>query len=60
MSSLPSGFTDRSTDLVQGQPGKETSQASDEKLGAALWNLSERIVKDKIGQDALVDWNTKV
>lgn len=42
-----------------GQPGKETSQASDENLGAALWDLSERIVKDKLGQDALVDWSAK-
>jgi hypothetical protein len=45
--------------VVQGQPGKETSQASDENLGAALWDLSERIIKDKIGQDALVDWSAK-
>jgi len=42
-----------------GQPGKETSQASDEKLGAALWDLSERIVKDKLGSDALLDWDLK-
>ncbi|CAI9637660.1 unnamed protein product [Alternaria burnsii] len=42
-----------------GQPGKETSQASDENLGAALWDLSERIIKDKLGQDALVDWAKK-
>jgi len=42
-----------------GQPGKETSQASDENLGAALWDLSERIIKDKLGQDALVDWSAK-
>ncbi|CCC08988.1 hypothetical protein SMACR_03183 [Sordaria macrospora] len=38
------------------QPGKETSQASDPVLGQALWDLSERIVKDKLGEDALVDW----
>jgi len=44
---------------MQGQPGKETSQASDENLGAALWDLSERIIKDKLGADALVDWNAK-
>ncbi|KAF1959474.1 NAD(P)-binding protein [Byssothecium circinans] len=42
-----------------GQPGKETSQASDEKLGASLWDLSERIVKDKLGSDALLDWSAK-
>ncbi|KAK3370572.1 hypothetical protein B0H63DRAFT_487257 [Podospora didyma] len=38
-------------------PGKETSQASDPKLGSALWDLSERLIKDKLGDDALVDWN---
>jgi NAD(P)-dependent dehydrogenase (short-subunit alcohol dehydrogenase family) len=42
-----------------GQPGKETSQASDENLGAALWDLSERIIKDKLGEDALLDWTAK-
>jgi NAD(P)-dependent dehydrogenase (short-subunit alcohol dehydrogenase family) len=42
-----------------GQPGKESSQASDEKLGAALWDLSERIIKDKLGSDALLDWSAK-
>ncbi|KAF2868280.1 hypothetical protein BDV95DRAFT_501096 [Massariosphaeria phaeospora] len=40
-----------------GAPGKETAQASDPALGAALWDLSERLVKDKLGQDALLDWN---
>lgn len=40
-------------------PRNETetsSQASDPALGAALWELSEKIVKHKIGNDALVDW----
>jgi len=41
-----------------GQPGKESKQASDPALGAALWELSMRIVKDKVGEDALVDWNS--
>jgi NAD(P)-dependent dehydrogenase (short-subunit alcohol dehydrogenase family) len=45
--------------VQQGQPGKESSQASDEKLGAALWDLSERIIKDKLGSDALLDWSAK-
>jgi len=40
-----------------GKPGKESSQASDPALGAALWELSERIIKDKVGSDALVDWD---
>ncbi|KAK4187021.1 putative oxidoreductase bli-4 mitochondrial precursor [Podospora australis] len=39
-------------------PGKETSQASDEKLGIALFDLSERIIKEKLGEDALVDWKS--
>jgi len=41
-------------------PGKESSQASDPELGRALWDLSERIVKDKLGKDALVDWNKDI
>jgi len=40
-----------------GQPGKESSQASDPALGAALWDLSERIIKSKVGEDALTDWS---
>jgi len=40
-----------------GQLGKETKQASDPALGTALWELSERIVKEKLGADALADWN---
>jgi hypothetical protein len=43
--------------LSQDKPGKESNQASDPALGAALWNLSEKIIKDKLGEDALVDWN---
>jgi len=39
------------------KPGKETSQASDPALGTALWELSHRIIKEKLGEDALVDWN---
>lgn len=39
------------------QEGKESSQASDAALGTALWELSHRIVKEKLGEDALVDWN---
>lgn len=42
-----------------GQPGKESSQASDPKLGASLWELSIRLIKDIVGEDALEDWNRK-
>ncbi|KAJ9144989.1 Short-chain dehydrogenase TIC 32, chloroplastic [Pleurostoma richardsiae] len=41
-----------------GRPGKESSQASDPDLGEALWQLSERIVKEKLGDEALLDWNS--
>lgn len=40
------------------QPGKESSQASDETLGSALWELSHDIVKQKLGPDALLDWKS--
>ncbi|CAK49037.1 uncharacterized protein An09g01150 [Aspergillus niger] len=30
------------------QPGKESAQASDPSLGAALWDLSHRIIKEKL------------
>jgi len=40
-----------------GTLGKETSQASDMKLASSLWNLSQQIVKEKLGDDALQDWN---
>lgn len=43
-----------------GTPGKESSQASDPTLGTALWNLSERIVKDRVGEEAFNDWDKKV
>ncbi|KAB8236928.1 hypothetical protein BDV23DRAFT_145377 [Aspergillus alliaceus] len=40
------------------QPGKESSQASDPTLGASLWDLSHRIIKDKVGEDSIVNWNS--
>lgn len=40
-----------------GTEGKESAQASDPALGAALWDLSTRLVKEKVGEDALMDWN---
>jgi hypothetical protein len=42
-----------------GKEGKESSQASDPELGAQLWELGEKLVKEKLGDDALVDWNEK-
>ncbi|RAH77891.1 short-chain dehydrogenase [Aspergillus japonicus CBS 114.51] len=40
------------------QPGKETGQASDPVLGAALWDLSHRLIREKAGEDAVVDWGS--
>ncbi|KAH0024973.1 NAD(P)-binding protein, partial [Aureobasidium melanogenum] len=40
-----------------GSPGKKTSQASDPTLGAALWDLSARLIKDKVGPDAFTPWD---
>jgi hypothetical protein len=39
------------------KPGKETEQASDPKLAENLWKLSEKMVTDKLGKEALIDWN---
>lgn len=41
-----------------GVPGKESNQASDPTLGAALWELTERIIKEKVGEDALQKWDS--
>ena len=41
----------------QGQPGKETQQGQDVNLATALWELSERMVKRIVGQDALESWS---
>lgn len=43
-----------------GQPGKESKQATDPALGSALWDSSARIIKEKVGDDALIDWNSNV
>jgi len=39
-------------------PGKESAQASDKMLGAALWDLTHRIIREKVGEDAIVPWNS--
>lgn len=36
--------------------GSESSQASDRRLGAELWALGEKLVKQKLGDDALESW----
>ncbi|KAJ5227789.1 hypothetical protein N7489_008497 [Penicillium chrysogenum] len=40
-----------------GEKGKESAQASDPRLGAALWDLSQQIIKEKLGDDAVTDWS---
>lgn len=42
--------------MLKGQLGKESSQASDPALGLKLWQLSEKLVKDTVGADALHEW----
>lgn len=39
-----------------GKRGDESTQACDGELGRALWELSEGLVREKVGEDALVDW----
>ncbi|WWC59030.1 uncharacterized protein I303_101576 [Kwoniella dejecticola CBS 10117] len=38
-------------------PGKETAQAQDLNLATALWELSERMTKRIVGDDALESWS---
>ncbi|EEP81258.1 conserved hypothetical protein [Uncinocarpus reesii 1704] len=41
--------------LEPGQLGKENSQVNPE-LGANLWDLSQKIIKQKVGENAFVEW----
>ena len=43
--------------MEQGKLGGETAQGQDENLKTALWELSERMVKRIVGQDALEIWS---
>ena len=38
---------------------KESDQACNPELGRNLWNLSERIVREKAGADALLPWDAQ-
>ncbi|RDA93556.1 hypothetical protein CP533_6126 [Ophiocordyceps camponoti-saundersi (nom. inval.)] len=38
------------------QLGKESSQACDQRLGNDLWELSQRLVNEKLGDGAVIDW----
>ncbi|KAJ4246527.1 hypothetical protein NW762_013467 [Fusarium torreyae] len=37
--------------------GNETNQASNPELASNLWDLSTSLIKEKLGDDAFVDWN---
>lgn len=39
-----------------GHPGKESKQARNPQLGENLWDLSNRLIKEKLGEDAMADW----
>ncbi|CAG8908482.1 unnamed protein product [Penicillium egyptiacum] len=43
-----------------GEKGKESAQASNANLGAALWNLSQQIIKEKVGDDAITNWSAAI
>lgn len=45
-------FTDPS------QLGERSKQASDPLLGDNLWKLSGKLIRDVVGEDAMVDWNS--
>lgn len=40
-----------------GKVGGETKQAQDTWLAEACWELSERIIREKVGEDALGSWS---
>jgi len=42
---------------IKGTLGKETDQANDPELAKALWELSEKFVRDRVGEDALLAWD---
>lgn len=46
--------------LSRGLPRARKGVESGTCLGAALWDLSERIISEKLGEDALTDWNLSV
>ncbi|KZT26831.1 NAD(P)-binding protein [Neolentinus lepideus HHB14362 ss-1] len=39
-----------------GQLGGESSQACDAELGKNVWELNEKLVKEKLGPDGLIPW----
>jgi hypothetical protein len=41
-----------------GKAGKERSRASDSELGRRQGQFSQDIIKEKLGDDALFDWNS--
>ncbi|KAF7977755.1 hypothetical protein HWV62_2848 [Athelia sp. TMB] len=41
-------------------PGEETEQARDKQLGQNLWDVSEQLVKEKLGPDGLLPWDEEM
>ncbi|KAL5525795.1 hypothetical protein ACEPAG_7132 [Sanghuangporus baumii] len=41
-----------------GSVGGETKQAQDDLLGEQLWTLAQKLIKEKAGEDAFLDWST--
>ncbi|KZT11007.1 NAD-binding protein [Laetiporus sulphureus 93-53] len=42
-----------------GEGSKESDMARDAQLGENLWKLSEQLITDKVGDDALLPWNER-
>ena len=36
--------------------GGESKQAQDDLLGEKLWSLSQKLIKEKAGEDSFLDW----
>ena len=54
---FPPSKPQRSTTTDRPSHLRETLIAKDKYLAQALWELSERIIKDKVGPDALTSWD---
>lgn len=42
-----------------GKVGGETNQADDKQLAENVWTLCEKLIKEKLGADALYSWGEK-
>lgn len=39
--------------------GKESNKASDPELMQNFWRVSQEVIKQVVGQDALIDWKSQ-